>query len=63
MKKVDIGDTTFRNALLKIFTDAHTPATTILKYSEQMRGKTNEEKEQIAKRLISEIEAGKIDLT
>ena len=52
-----------RCRLLKIFTDAHTPASIMQKHSERMRDKTDEEKERIAAQIILEIEAGKIDLS
>ena len=55
MKKADIGDTTYRNALLKACLDRGMSTNAILEISVLMRGKTNEEKEQIAKNVLKDM--------
>ena len=58
MRKVDIGDTTKRNALLRLCMDKGMSANTVARMVEPMAGKTNEEKERIAEMLTKQIEQG-----
>ena len=60
MEKVDTGNTTHRNMLLEWCMEKSMSAVSIAKIVEPMAGKSNEEKEQIAKQLLEELESGKI---
>lgn len=55
MMNVNTGDTTYRNALLKACLDRGMPVSSIEKTTAPMRGKSNEEKEQLAKEALEKL--------
>ena len=55
-KPLDLGDTTQREALLKLLTEKDMPSSTTQRMTEEMRGKSNEEKERLAAKYIAEIQ-------
>ena len=55
MKNVNTGDTTYRNALLKACLDKGLSVSSIEKMTAPMRGKSNEEKEQLAKETLEKL--------
>ena len=50
------GDTTNRNALLNWFSEKSMPLSTQIQYLEVMDGKTNEEKEILAKEILERLQ-------
>ncbi len=56
----DLGDTTWRVLLLKRALEKGISSSILKEITEPMHGKTNEEKEILAKQLLSEVESGKI---
>lgn len=55
MMPVDRGDTTYRNALLRACLDKGMPNDAIAEIVAPMRGKTSEEKEQLAKEALEKL--------
>ena len=55
MNKLDIGDTTHRDALLRKCLDIGLPIDDIADITKPMRGKSNEEKEQLAKQALDKL--------
>ena len=56
MKKVNTGDTTNRNALLRMCMEKGMSPSTVLQLTEPMAGKSNAEKEQIAAEILKKLE-------
>ena len=59
MKYQGPGDTTNRHALLSWFTEKGTPLSTQIQHLEVMDGKTNKEKEQLAKEILDRLKKEK----
>lgn len=62
-KKLDIGDTTYRNLLQEALFEEQITGTKMLELVKAMGGKSNEEKERIAKKLLEQIQTGEIQFT
>ncbi len=60
---IDVGDTTYRNRLMRYLSENQIRLAKTIELVEVMDGKTNEEKETIAKELLEKILAGEISFS